>query len=349
MKQMAKKVWKALDCLVMGGHIEDMGKRIEVHFFHAVGLFVCAYLARFSLKYIVTDFPLFFFGLSGMMKFYTVGQAFIRVFSDELTFKRLCSLVLLFCIALINWIRVLYLIPLIAIAVMDIHIYLKTPRPIKKVPAPQQHYFQPVADIRANHVDPKLVPPVVVRPKYEDDSFWLSEEDREALLGEYQARGILSPFPCNGMHSLDIPKSCNVILILASNDGYLYKTKLLYALWIADTLAIEETGHSITGLVYEKTEHGVFPIGLDILLRSPAFLVDDSHDFGDHIGNLIQPMMPPEYGRFAPEERECIKRASQELMGKGANEAKEIMRTVYRLGDVPLGLVERDSIVGGIL
>lgn len=33
MKQMAKKVWKALDCLVMGGHIEDMGKRIEVHFF----------------------------------------------------------------------------------------------------------------------------------------------------------------------------------------------------------------------------------------------------------------------------------------------------------------------------
>lgn len=87
--------------------------------------------------------------------------------------------------------------------------------------------FQPVADIRANHVDPKLVPPVVVRPKYEDDSFWLSEEDREALLGEYQARGILSPFPCNGMHSLDIPKSCNVILILASNDGYLYKTKLL--------------------------------------------------------------------------------------------------------------------------
>lgn len=74
------------------------------------------------------------------------------------------------------------------------------------------------------------------------------------------------PSDLNGFTILDVEKIESTISYYAEKIANLYKVKLMKMLWYADSLAYNQRGKTITGLVYKHNKMGALPVGHNQLL-----------------------------------------------------------------------------------
>lgn len=91
------------------------------------------------------------------------------------------------------------------------------------------------------------------------DSYGKEFLTRQAMEGEYANYNELSD--ANGYTLLDIDKIECIISYFAEQVTNLYKVKLMKMLWYADVLFYQQSGKSMTGLVYRHDAMGALPIG----------------------------------------------------------------------------------------
>ena len=65
----------------------------------------------------------------------------------------------------------------------------------------------------------------------------------------------------NGYTLLDIEKIKNILGYIAKKMGEIKKVVLMKLLWYIDMLSYKDTGHAITGLIYQHMPYGALPIG----------------------------------------------------------------------------------------
>lgn len=91
------------------------------------------------------------------------------------------------------------------------------------------------------------------------DSYGKEFLTRQTIEGEYANYNELSD--SNGYTLLDIDKIESITSYFAEKITNLYKVKLMKMLWYADALSYQQSGKSMTGLVYRHDTMGALPIG----------------------------------------------------------------------------------------
>ena len=85
---------------------------------------------------------------------------------------------------------------------------------------------------------------------------FLNEQELLAKYIKYNSKSIE-----NGFTLLDIEKIKNILGYIAKKMGEIKKAVLMKLLWYIDMLSYKDTGHAITGLIYQHMPYGALPIG----------------------------------------------------------------------------------------
>lgn len=115
----------------------------------------------------------------------------------------------------------------------------------------------------------KFSPSIYQKYRKKAESIFLECGDiylQKTLLAEYAE--INGDETCCGGIELNIQKIKDIIQFFALSKEVwaLYKVKLMKMLWYSDNLAYKRTGHSLTGLAYQKLAMGAVPVGYKIIV-----------------------------------------------------------------------------------
>jgi len=91
------------------------------------------------------------------------------------------------------------------------------------------------------------------------DSYGKEFLTRQTFEGEYA--GFEEPCDSNGFTMLNIDKIEAMISYIAEKVNNLFKVKLMKMLWYSDVLSYNESGCSMTGMVYRHEQMGALPVG----------------------------------------------------------------------------------------
>ena len=91
------------------------------------------------------------------------------------------------------------------------------------------------------------------------DSYGKEFLTRQTFEGEYA--GFEDPCDSNGFTMLNIDKIEAMISYIAEKVSNLFKVKLMKMLWYSDVLSYNESGSSMTGMVYRHEPMGALPVG----------------------------------------------------------------------------------------
>lgn len=86
----------------------------------------------------------------------------------------------------------------------------------------------------------------------------------------------------------------NAILFFAKNTNRCYKTKLIKLLYYLDFIHFEQTGSSVTNIIYEAWEMGPYNKNLSEMISSPNveqinYFIPETIIYDDYEGILIKP------------------------------------------------------------
>lgn len=118
----------------------------------------------------------------------------------------------------------------------------------------------------------------------------------------------------NGNALLNIDKVEAVINYFASNVPYLYKVKMMKLIWYSDVLSYNNTGKTITGLVYRHEKMGALPIGNNRIMTLENVLIEEEYfEVYDNVSYSFVKNDNIDMSVLSDEEIEILKKVSEKF------------------------------------
>ncbi|MBQ7199948.1 MAG: SocA family protein, partial [Eubacterium sp.] len=157
----------------------------------------------------------------------------------------------------------------------------------------------------------------------EIDSVGKEYLSRQAFDAEYVTYD--EPSDSNGYTILNIDKIEAIVSYFAKKVENLFKVKLMKMLWYADVLFYKQSGHSMTGMVYQHEAMGALPIGHYKLMALENVDVREEMSRSFDVILHIYPIQGMDYTILSPEEKNVLDKVIDKFKPFSTKEIVEYM------------------------